>query len=111
MGLTDTDDSLAEIKAKRPVRIVYLDSDSKGLGIIVIPNSAAVIHGAPNIENAKKLLDFILSPQVEAKLALGESGQIPLNTRRLPIRGSEYRMGRSEWLSTGQKFPKPGNRR
>jgi iron(III) transport system substrate-binding protein len=39
----------------------------------------ALIKGSPNPESAEKLVDFLLSPSVERKLAAGPSAQIPLN--------------------------------
>jgi iron(III) transport system substrate-binding protein len=89
MGLTDTDDSLAEIRAGRPVRMVYLDGGEQETGILMIPNTVSVIAGAPHAEQARRLVDFLLSPNVEAELAAGKSGQIPLHpqTRAKPELG------------------------
>ena len=81
-GLTDTDDAMAEVEAGNPVALVYpdaaADKNSK-FGTLFLPNTVAVIRGCPNREGAKKLVDFLLSPEVEAKLAQGPSRQIPLN--------------------------------
>jgi iron(III) transport system substrate-binding protein len=81
-GLTDTDDALAEIDQGRPVTMIFLDADAaegSGLGTLFIPNTIALIKNCPHPEDAKKLIDYLLSPEVEAKLAQGESRQIPLN--------------------------------
>src|SRR6516164_9253980 len=71
-GLTDTDDAMAEVEAGNPVALVYpdaaADKNSK-FGTLFLPNTVAVIRGCPNREGAKKLVDFLLSPEVEAKLA------------------------------------------
>jgi iron(III) transport system substrate-binding protein len=74
VGLTDTDDAVAEIEAGRPVAMLFTDGDT-----LFIPNTVAMIKGCPNPEGAKKLIDFLLSPEVELKLAQSESRQIPLN--------------------------------
>jgi iron(III) transport system substrate-binding protein len=74
VGLTDTDDAVAEIDAGRPVAMLFTDGDT-----LFIPNTVAMIKGCPNPEGAKKLIDFLLSPEVERKLAESESRQIPLN--------------------------------
>jgi iron(III) transport system substrate-binding protein len=87
-GLTDTDDALAEIDAGSPVAIVYPDREPDGLGTLFIPNTLAVVAGAPRREQAEKLLDHLLSPAVERALAEGPSGQVPLNpavTARLKV--------------------------
>ena len=41
----------------------------------------AVIRGAPHPREAKQLVDFLLSPQVEEMLAEGPSAQIPLSSQ------------------------------
>jgi iron(III) transport system substrate-binding protein len=82
VGLTDTDDALAEIDQKRPVTMIFPDRDappSSGLGTLFVPNTVAMVKGCPNPEGAKKVIDYLLSPEVEAKLAEGKSRQIPLN--------------------------------
>jgi len=80
-GLTDTDDAIIEIEHGRPVAIVYPDQGEGGMGTLFIPNTLAIIRGSPNPEAARRLVDFLLSPAVEAKLAAGPSAQIPLNPR------------------------------
>jgi iron(III) transport system substrate-binding protein len=80
--LTDTDDAMLEVDAKKPVAVVFPDADApegSGRGTLFIPNTAAVIKGCPNPAGARKLVDFLLSPEVEVKLARSESRQIPLN--------------------------------
>ena len=78
-GLTDTDDSLEEIQRASPVAIVYPDQAAGGLGTLFIPNTLAIIAGCPHPEAARRLVDYLLSPEVEAKLAAGPSAQVPLN--------------------------------
>lgn len=79
-GLTDTDDAIIEVESGCPVRIVYPDSQAGGSGVLFIPNTVAIVRGAPNPDAARKLVDYILSPEVEIALARAESAQIPLNT-------------------------------
>jgi iron(III) transport system substrate-binding protein len=82
LGLTDTDDALDEVRAGRDVAVVYLDRvrpPVKRLGTLYIPNTLAIVKGSPNPEQARKLVDFLLSGEVEKRLAEGPSGQIPLN--------------------------------
>jgi iron(III) transport system substrate-binding protein len=78
-GLTDTDDAIIELEKGLPVAIVYPDQDDGGLGTLFIPNTLAIIKGGPNPTAARRLVDYLLSPEVEAKLAAGRSAQIPLN--------------------------------
>lgn len=78
-GLTDTDDALEEIAKGMPVAIVYPDQERGGLGTLFIPNTLAIIRGGPNPAAARRLVDYLLSPEVETMLAVGPSAQIPLN--------------------------------
>lgn len=78
IGLTDTDDAVGEIAAGSPVSIIYPDRGENELGTLFIPNTLALIKGAPHPENAKRLADRILSAEIEGKLAAGPSAQIPL---------------------------------
>jgi iron(III) transport system substrate-binding protein len=77
-GLTDTDDATGEVEAGSPVVIVYPDRQPDQLGTLFIPNTLAMIKGAPHPEAARRLADLILCPDVEATLADGPSAQIPL---------------------------------
>jgi iron(III) transport system substrate-binding protein len=82
VGITDTDDGIAEVEGGRPVAILYPDRDApkdSPLGTLFIPNTVAVIRGAPNPAGARKLVDYLLSAEVETKLAQAASRQIPLN--------------------------------
>lgn len=84
VGLTDTDDALAELDAGAPVAIVYPDGEPGGLGTLFIPNTLAQIRGAAHPAGAEALASYLLSPAVESALARGPSGQIPLNPAVAP---------------------------
>ena len=83
-GLTDTDDALIEVEKGMPVAIVYPDQGADGLGTLLIPNTLAIVRGCPHPAAARRLVDYLLSPAVEARLAAGESAQIPLNPKVPP---------------------------
>lgn len=78
-GLTDTDDAMVEIERASAVTIVYPDREASQLGTLFIPNTLAIIKGCPHPEQARKLIDYLLSPPTEEKLAASPSAQIPLN--------------------------------
>lgn len=82
VGLTDTDDAYAAVAKGEPVEIIFPDQD--GLGTLLIPNTVAMINGAPHCEEAKCLIDFLLSPEVEAKLARSASRQMPVRVAVAP---------------------------
>lgn len=83
VGITDTDDALVEIAADRPIAMIFPDRDGNArfpkLGVLYIPNTVAVVKNGPNPSGAKKLVDYLLSAEVETKLGEGPSHQIPLN--------------------------------
>jgi iron(III) transport system substrate-binding protein len=80
-GLTDTDDALQMIEQGLPVTIIYPDQNEGGLGTLFIPNTVSIIKGCAHPEEARKLVDYLLSVEVEAALATGPAGQIPLNPK------------------------------
>jgi iron(III) transport system substrate-binding protein len=82
IGVTDTDDAIDEVKAGHPVVIIFPDRDAPAdsrMGTLFIPNTVAIMKGAPHPEAARKLVDFLLSPEVEKRLAEADSAQIPMN--------------------------------
>lgn len=83
IGLTDTDDALIELNAGKPVAIVFPDRDGHKdhprMGLLYIPNTLAVVKGAPNPDGAKRMIDYLL--RAETKLAEGGGYQIPLNPK------------------------------
>jgi iron(III) transport system substrate-binding protein len=77
VGLTDTDDVNVAIEAGQPVSMVLPDRD--GIGVPVMPNMVSLIACPPHPEEAKKLIDYLLSADVERQLAESEAVQIPLH--------------------------------
>jgi iron(III) transport system substrate-binding protein len=75
-GLTDTDDAYMAMQAGKPVGVVLPDA----AGGVLIPNTVAIIAGCRHPDAAKRLVDYLLSPEVERRLARGPSAQIPLGT-------------------------------
>ncbi|MEO0478557.1 MAG: extracellular solute-binding protein [Planctomycetota bacterium] len=83
-ALTDTDDFHVALSKGLPVSCVFPDQGEGQMGTMLIPNSIALIKGGPNAENAKRLIDFVLSEQVEGLLAAAKSAQIPLRASVTP---------------------------
>lgn len=75
-GLTDTDDANVAIQAGKPVDIVF--PDQKTFGTLLIPNTVSLVKNAPHPKLAKKLIDYLLSPEVEKSLAHSGSAQMPV---------------------------------
>ncbi len=76
-GLTDSDDANEAIKESKEIGVVFLDQ-SNGFGTLIIPNTVCLIKNCPDSENGKKLIDYLLSRQTEAKLAVS-CAQMPLH--------------------------------
>jgi len=69
VGLTDTDDAYDAIKEGKPIEMVFPDQFEDGIGTLIFPNTIMLINGAKHPEEAKRLIDFILSAKVEEELA------------------------------------------
>lgn len=76
-AFTDTDDASEALEQHKPVAVVY--PDQTGIGALVMPNAAALVKGAPHPEAARKLIDYLLSRQVEERLAKSTAAQMPLH--------------------------------
>lgn len=115
IGTTDTDDALDEVRAGREVAIIFPDSagaEGSRLGTLFIPNTLMLIKGAPNPDGARKLIDFLLGPDVEQKLAEGPGAQIPLNPQvrtKLPAAieaGRKAKAMQVDWLAAAELWDK-----
>ncbi len=96
-GLTDTDDAMIEVERGEPVAIVFPDQLENQWGTLLIPNTLAIIKGGPNPDRAQQMLKRLLEPDVENRLASGDSAQLPL-----AIGASDSKLWRvtAKWLST-----------
>jgi iron(III) transport system substrate-binding protein len=93
IGLADTDDVHAGIRNGWPVAMVLVGNEilptaRDGAGAAVrhfpeaemqVPSTVAVVRGAPHPEQARRLLDFLVSPRVERMLADGPWKTDPVN--------------------------------
>jgi iron(III) transport system substrate-binding protein len=77
VGLTDTDDVNVAIEDGQPIAMVL--PDAAGLGVPVMPNMVSLIANAPHPDEARRLIDYLLSADVERQLAQSEAVQIPVH--------------------------------
>ena len=77
IGLTDTDDVNVAIEDGQPIAMVL--PDAAGLGVPVMPNMVSLIANAPHVQEGQRLIDYLLSRDVEAQLARSAAVQIPLH--------------------------------
>jgi iron(III) transport system substrate-binding protein len=80
-GWTDTDDYRVAETDGYPVAVVYPDQEGEAaLGTMVVPNTIAIVAGAPHPEAAQRFVDWVLAPAVEAELAASRTMQIPVRS-------------------------------
>ena len=76
LGMTDTDDVFVALDAGHPVEMIPIQIDGKTL---CIPNTVSIFKSSDRPDEAKQLLEYLLSESVELQLA--KTGrQIPLGT-------------------------------
>ncbi len=79
IGYTDTDDAKEALEDGAHVEMCFTDQEEGGMGNLITPNTAALIKGAPNEENAKIFIDYIISLDTEKTLI--EMGFFDLSIR------------------------------
>ena len=77
--MTDSDDVWVAQRRGQPVDMIYPAIESGG-AIMWIPNTVALVRGGPNPDQAKRLIDFLLSAEVERALAQSDSRNVPVRT-------------------------------
>lgn len=73
VGVTLEDAALRYVEGGGPVQIVYPSE-----GTAIAPDAMALVKGAPNVDNAKAFLDFMLSAEAQAVVA--EQGRRPVRS-------------------------------
>jgi len=79
-SLVDSDDAVSRMRQGKPIEMVYPDQGQDDAGCLIVPNTAVLIKGARHPENARKLIDYLLSKETERKLAFADCAQIPLHS-------------------------------
>jgi len=78
-SLVDSDDVVNRVRQGRPIEMVYPDQKPGQVGCMIVPNAVMLIRGAPHPDNARQLIDYLLSRETERKLAFAACAQIPLH--------------------------------
>ena len=83
-GLTDTDDACSAVERGNAVTIIVPDQKANEMGTLIIPNTIAIIAGAPHPAEAKIFVDYILDRKTENSLV--SSGWIQIPSRDVPTK-------------------------
>ncbi len=78
-GLTDTDDAFVEQELGYPVAIIFPDQQPEQPGTLRIPNTLAILKDAPHPVAAGRLADYLMTGEIEDRLAMGPSSQMPVS--------------------------------
>jgi iron(III) transport system substrate-binding protein len=107
-GWTDTDDCQVALDEGFPVAMVVPDQGAGEDGLLLIPNTVALVAGAPHPDAGRRLIDFLLSEEVEAQLAQGPSAQVPLRAGvpRPPhvLDVAAARLAEADWGAIGRAY-------
>lgn len=76
LGIVDTDDAAEARREGKPVAVVY--PDTRGMGTVIVPNAVLLVRHGPNPDAGRRFIDYLLSPETEAALAIGDAAQMPL---------------------------------
>ena len=106
-GLTDTDDAHEVISGGAPCVVVYPDQGAGRPGTLVIPNTLALVKGAPHPEDAERLLAFLARPETEARLAAGPTANVPAREstpapEHVKRPGKDFRAMDVDWDRVGE---------
>jgi iron(III) transport system substrate-binding protein len=104
--LTDTDDANGALLRGKPVGVIY--PDQSGGGTPIIPNTVALIRGAPHAELAKRFIEFLVSERVEGLLSQSESAQLPLRPGLKPYSElfdpAKIKGAQADWVRVAEEF-------
>ena len=93
VGLTDSDDAWAAKRNGWAVESVFEARDDEieeirkrgaelaSEGPLLMPNTVSLVRGGPNAAGGLKLVEFLLSPNVERALAASDSRNVPVNAQ------------------------------
>ena len=78
-GIADTDDFEIAAKDGKPVGTLF--PDQKSFGTLVIPNALVLLANAPNPEQGKQFIDFLLQPEIQRLLATSDASQMTVGLK------------------------------
>lgn len=107
-GFTDTDDFRKQEAEGKPVARVFPDQGDGQIGTLVLPNTVALIRGAPNPELGKKLIDYLLRKETESQLAHSDGAHVPVRkdvARPAHVKGPpDFRPMHVDWSDVARNY-------
>ena len=106
-GLVDTDDAFEAMADDPDLEIALLDQGGGGLGTLVIPNSAALINGAPHKPEAEAFMEYILSAEAEQECVNMDWIHIPVHGGVTPpekFGSGDITVMRVNWTDLAEKL-------
>ena len=79
-SLVDIDDAFSAKAKSSNVQIIYPDQQKNQIGLFLVANAVTLIRGGHHPHNGRKLIDYLLTPEVQRKLAYSPCAQTPLLT-------------------------------
>lgn len=78
-AVVDSSDAVSRLRRYREVELIFPDQREDGPGVLIVPNTLVLVRGARHLENAKLLIDDLLSRETQRRLAFEDCAQIPLH--------------------------------
>ena len=82
-GFVDTDDACVAVLQAAPVRMIVPDQGDDGWGALVLPTTVGLLAGAPHEEQARALVDYLLSREVEGMLVASGWSHAPYRSHEI----------------------------
>lgn len=77
-GIVDSDVAISARDSDPDLSIVFPDQGATGFGAVLIPSTVAVIAQAKHPNVAGRLADYLVSPEVEARLTISDGALLPI---------------------------------
>mgnify|MGYP003113272481 CR=1 FL=1 len=122
-GLTDSSHVMIEQELGYPVAVVFPDQQPSQLGTLRIPNTLAILKGAPDPVAASQFVNYLMTPEMEDRLAMGPTSQMPISkqskfppavlpdhaVRWMRVNFEEAAEGWDEWVADVNAISSPVN--
>lgn len=79
-ALVDSYDAVSRVRQNTHIEMIFPDQRPDQPGVLIVPNAAVLVRGAPHPQNAKLLIDDLLSKETERRLAFDDCAQIPMHS-------------------------------